>query len=568
MQAMQPTKGNKMKNKLMKAIKESRVWQREAVDAALKHYESGDKHFAFNAAPGAGKTKAAITLAMALFEQDKIDRVIVIAPRTEVVKQWKTDFEKSTGRKMMKITGASASELNVSRMEMDIASTWAGVKGIADAVQAICSAYRVMVIADEVHHAAMEAAWGIGADMSMQESAYVLALTGTPLRSDGQAALWFRAENSYTVSYKTAVDEGWCVPATFHRHNGEFEVTLHGHCVKVTSSGTSVPESLRALVDATAKRSLRFERLIKRPTLDEDTGVPRLHSYHSTMLDWANKKLDKLRGRALGEFGMPNAGGLVIAPNIEMAKYFKELIEMKFGEQATIVHSEQSTETATQYLEMFRESTSKWMVSVNMVSEGVDIPRLRVLVLLPMASTELYFRQAVGRVIRKQGNPKDDNSRAYVVMPETTDFVEYATRIEQEMGVTEGDDGGRGGGEGRPRESWECNEHSEEGCGAINDPYAKVCHACGLPRSPVYSMSIEEASGWRDGLLAREVEVEEGMAKRSEEIEDDMHETLLDMNDPRLMRIARLVPTEAWAALDELTARVRARQASRKGPAQ
>ena len=43
-----------------------------------------------------------------------------------------------------------------------------------------------------------------------------------------------------------------------------------------------------------------------------------------------------------------------------------------------------------------------------MVSEGVDIPRLRVLVYLPML-TELAFRQAVGRVVRTFGY--DDISR-------------------------------------------------------------------------------------------------------------------------------------------------------------
>ena len=50
-----------------------------------------------------------------------------------------------------------------------------------------------------------------------------------------------------------------------------------------------------------------------------------------------------------------------------------------------------------------------------MVSEGVDIKRLRVLVYLPAARTELAFRQAIGRVVRTLG--PDDDTRAYVVMP-------------------------------------------------------------------------------------------------------------------------------------------------------
>ena len=551
---------------MSKTQSKARAWQLEAVSAAIKHYESGDKHFAFNAAPGAGKTKAAIMMAEHLFEQNKIDRVIVIAPRKEVVKQWSKEFLQMTGRKMMKITGASAAELDVEEMEENIASTWAGVSGLADVVQAICENYRVLVIADEVHHAAMEAAWGVGADNSMKDSAYVLALTGTPLRSDGQAALWFREENSYTVSYKTAVDEGWCVPATFHRHFGEFEVELHGHSVKVSQDAIRVPSQLVDLVDATAKRALKFDRLIKQPTRTED-GKPMLHSYHSSMLDWANKKLDKLRGRALGEFGMPNAGGLVIAPNIEMAEYFAELIEMKFGEKAAIVHSALGGDAAEMRIKAFRESDRKWMVSVNMVSEGVDIPRLRVLVFLPMASTELYFRQAIGRVIRKQGNPKADNSRAYCIMPETSDFVEFAQRIEGEMGRQDDGDGEKQTRAKKPpeeRESWTCNEHDDDGCGAINDAKSRVCHACGMPRRPVYSMSIQDAAGWREGVFSREMELTETDVQRSEVIEGDIQTTVLDLGDPRLMRLASLIPPEAWSLLDDLTARVREKKAKRE----
>ena len=67
-----------------------------------------------------------------------------------------------------------------------------------------------------------------------------------------------------------------------------------------------------------------------------------------------------------------------------------------------------------------------------MVSEGVDIKRLRVLVYLPNAKTELSFRQAMGRVVRSVGI--DDLSRAYVVMPAHPIFELYTIRVENEMG--------------------------------------------------------------------------------------------------------------------------------------
>ena len=40
------------------------------------------------------------------------------------------------------------------------------------------------------------------------------------------------------------------------------------------------------------------------------------------MLSWGSKKLDEIRNI------MPEAGGLVIAPDIEMAKYMADILEM------------------------------------------------------------------------------------------------------------------------------------------------------------------------------------------------------------------------------------------------
>jgi superfamily II DNA or RNA helicase len=73
-----------------------RPWQVEALNKAL-HWllvERQDRHFLINAAPGAGKTIAACAIAQALIDRGEIDRVIVIAPRAEVVNDlppiWRT----------------------------------------------------------------------------------------------------------------------------------------------------------------------------------------------------------------------------------------------------------------------------------------------------------------------------------------------------------------------------------------------------------------------------------------------------------------------------------------------
>ena len=126
---------------------------------------------------------------------------------------------------------------------------------------------------------------------------------------------------------------------------------------------------------------------------------------------------------------MPDAGALVITPSIQMAEYISKLIEIIDDEKPIIVHSD--IPNADQRIKAFRESQRKWLVSVAMVSEGVDIPRLRVLAYLPNALTELAFRQAVGRIVRSRGI--NDQSCGHIVLPQLDIFNLYAKRIEDEI---------------------------------------------------------------------------------------------------------------------------------------
>jgi superfamily II DNA or RNA helicase len=65
-----------------------------------------------------------------------------------------------------------------------------------------------------------------------------------------------------------------------------------------------------------------------------------------------------------------------------------------------------------------------------MVSEGVDIPRLRVGVYATAARTELFFRQVVGRFIRATPGPRRQMS--YLLMPADSRLKALAREIELE----------------------------------------------------------------------------------------------------------------------------------------
>ena len=122
-------------------------------------------------------------IAASLLVDQKIERVIVIAPRTKVVDQWAEEFEKVTKRKMIKIKPAIKDLIGEG---YDVCSTWASIKNSLDAYQAMCSENKTLVICDENHHAAIDATWGTAAQGAFASAKYVLVLTGTPIRSDNK----------------------------------------------------------------------------------------------------------------------------------------------------------------------------------------------------------------------------------------------------------------------------------------------------------------------------------------------------------------------------------------------
>ena len=542
----------------MSAKLQLRAWQEAALQKSLKWLveKATDRHFLINAAPGAGKTKAACAIAASLFEMKLIDRVIVIAPRVGVVNQWADDFKFVTDRKMSRVTGADSDD----EIEMDVCATWHAVQSLKDVFHSACMKQRVMVICDEHHHAAVEAAWGSSADDAFASAKYVLILTGTPIRSDGKNSIWlqnnagvidFPEEGSFTLTYGEAVDLGYCRPATFHRHEGRFTVDLQGgEKIQVSSKEpVELDASLRKIEGL--QRALNFYVLACTPQYEADKATPKVDGYQGTMVEYASAKLDDLRMR------MANAAGLVIAPSIEMAEYFVELIEEIEGERPEIVHND--LKNAENRIERFRHSTKRWIVSVAMVSEGVDIPRLRVLIYLPKAQTELAFRQALGRVVRSAG--EEDDTRAYVVMPSFEIFEEFARRVEEEMSQDKREEKATPSTKKCPvctsevaRAASECPTCGHEfpkstprfktcrECSAQNPIRASECQNCGAKFGSDFVITLDEAL--RVGAIVRGIDVEEGEVRDGEQMAGEFREFVMRTGDAKMLKIVRMVPDE------------------------
>jgi superfamily II DNA or RNA helicase len=544
-----------------------RPWQLEALNKALRWLvaDRQDRRFLINAAPGAGKTIAACAIAQELIQRNEIDRVVVIAPRVEVVNQWGDDFRRVTGRFMTKVTGR---DQDIEALNLDLCATWAAVQGLLDALQAVCRSARVLVICDEHHHAAVEAAWGAGTDSAFADARFSLILTGTPIRTDGAQSVWLAYDDvgaidqpeagTYTLTYGEAVDLGYCRPVTFHRHEGKFTIDLEdGNELNVSGrEPAQLTPDLKRIPGL--QRVLNFYRLACTPQYQPDGRAPLLDGYQATMVEWAGAKLTELRYR------MPDAGGLVIAPSIQMAEYIATLIELVEGERPMLVHSQMPN--AESKIKAFRNTDKRWIVSVAMIAEGVDIKRLRVLIYLPNALTELAFRQAIGRVVRTAG-PTDD-TRAYVVMPSFETFEEYARRVEDEMPVREDKDDGKSQKQKRCPVCQTENELSATectGCGhqfpragqprfktcpacsALNVNSAVSCQSCGASFQVGFVLSLDEAL--RAGAIIRGIDIEENEVQLGEEMAAPVRDRILRSGDEQLVRILRILPEESFARL-------------------
>ncbi|HYO41581.1 MAG TPA: DEAD/DEAH box helicase family protein [Candidatus Limnocylindrales bacterium] len=362
-----------------------RPWQH----AALARYQaSPHPDFLAVATPGAGKTTFALTaLRTALARRPA--RVVVVAPTAHLKVQWAAA---AAGLGLHLDPAWSPSDGGMPPDMHGVITSYQQVALSAPELRGLSrGAY---VILDEVHHAGEEQAWGDALRHAFGESGRRLSLSGTPFRSDTRAIPFVRYEADEAVpdfeyGYGDALRDGRVVrPVYFPRVGGEMEWSAPDGAVH------------GATFDDPLANQLANQRLRTALSIDGE--------WLPTVLGDAVARLDDVRRH------QPDAGGLVIAMDQEHAKGIAQLLRREIGRPAVVVTSDDPD--ASKRITEFGASKDPWLVAVRMVSEGVDVPRLRVGVYATTVTTDLFFRQAVGRFVRWVPGIRDQ--RAWLFIPD------------------------------------------------------------------------------------------------------------------------------------------------------
>lgn len=379
-----------------------RQWQASCINKALKQYLNGNNHFLALATPGSGKTLMASELADRLLKNNLVDLIICFSPSSIVSQDFSQSLQLRINERFDGLLGAKGHSLTYQSLQYLDKKFWQ-----------LFERFRVFVIFDEIHHCAGSTidnanAWGEQIILNIQDKAkYTLALTGTPWRSDAAPIVlsnYIHPSNKISCDYvyglAQAIQDDVCrVPQIIAVDNNHISVVDDDETKNFTSFKCLLSQSITPYQEI-----IENEKVIK------------------YVISSAQKKLSSIRTKNA------DAAGLIVASSVEHARQISALMKAYFNEVAAVVTYRENE--ATNIIKQFRHAHTKWIISVGMISEGTNIPRLQVCCHLTNIKTEMHFRQILGRILRMTNSK---NKEAIMYMPAEPKLLEYAYRVKEDV---------------------------------------------------------------------------------------------------------------------------------------
>jgi superfamily II DNA or RNA helicase len=270
----------------------------------------------------------------------------------------------------------------------------------------------------------------------------VLALSATPFRTDEEPVPFVHTEGPWSTEINLITED---------------YIAEYGYGAALTMDPPPVTRAVfeRYDADVTWLEADIDGEVEKQATLSGEHAVEvarkaRRHAIDARG-DWLNRVLisadDKLVSLRADD---PRAGGVIICRDTnhvvatanlllgigteDIAVYTQDYATTshRLGDGRILDNGTRSGHRPSQdVLSAYMDGTAKWILTVRKLSEGVDVPRLRVLVYATVVRTRLFFIQAVGRVVRVRWDLNVGvDQTAWIYIPDDPVTRGYATEIE------------------------------------------------------------------------------------------------------------------------------------------
>lgn len=397
-------------------------WQRDGLEIILDRVLQGKRDGSVEAGVGSGKTRFSALFAKALLTRQTCEAVIVLTINRRCVRQWYSELRRQ-GIHLRALTGNSGLREGLPNDVQGYITTYHSLGSFPDLHEAFCGAKRTLAIFDEVHHLGdpegSKSDWGGKAKQAFDSAVFRLSLSGTYFRSASSERIPFaeyqpvEGRNDQFVfsphvkyTYGESVADALCRRVVFKPWDGQINFRREGD-----------PAFQTARFDDPIEERQCGLRLRAALTVGPDNRMI------DDMLFSANRMLGDLR-RA----GHANAGGIIVCTDTYQARDIKGALKAATGEEAVLVLSDE--EGSSQAIDAYEKGYAPWIIAVRMVSEGVDIPRLRVCVYLANVTERLFFNQTVGRIVRTRDGPAGE---AYLYYPGDERLIDLAEEIEKDV---------------------------------------------------------------------------------------------------------------------------------------
>lgn len=411
----------------------NREWQNAAV-ARWIEVTPAQRLFVLEAAPGAGKTRFAACVSRIELDSDssEITHVIIVVPWKPIL----TSMKEAIGSLRLDVREGFhySRKMGVLQRPPDgdvTLDTYAGICN-QDTVDVLrswkqSSGFRFLLVLDEIHHTnTVSGKWGPFASEIASLADKVLVMSGTYFRSDNRMIEFLKYDpegdpngrpvRDYQITYSECVAERYVRQVAFRWCDAELEIAKRGE--------DRVRKRMLSAINSSSHKQLS---VAKREVLNAD-GI-----HVEWMINEAWFELRKMRTR------WPDAACLVVCQpggqgDSEAEERAVHRIEKRIqaltGQTPVVVTSGDATSHGK--LSHFRGDNSPFLCAIRMVSEGVDIPRVRMILFISYTDSEMLFRQIVGRSLRYISCAEDDSVGALVILPKFPMMVGFAERFEME----------------------------------------------------------------------------------------------------------------------------------------